>query len=252
MITKFLKSICNIAIILCMGIGFSSCESDPGSNESDTSKLVGEWEAVSIDVTYKNGNSETITDKNTIESNLKGLEKVVLTNSSLTMLSSGKNYSYQYTDNNIKITSLQMSLEVKSITENKIEIKYVSPSYTSIITYKKIENKPINNSNLLGEWEAKKIVALNNNGSVYTITDKYSLKNELQGLEWVKIEGSYITVMNSGHSVPCSINNNKITITTPDVVFTLKVITLKDNEIVVKYSYPGLNYSSLITYNRVK
>lgn len=251
MITKFLKSICAIALILCVGIGFSSCESDSGSDKSDTSKLIGEWEAVSIDVTYKNGNTEIITNKETIKDNLNGLENIVLTNSSLTMLSSGKNYSYQYTDNNIKITSLQMSLEVKSITENKIEIKYVSPSYTSIITYKKIENKPINKNNILGQWKAYKIVATYNNGDVYTITGQNSIKNELQGLEWVTLGENYLKVMSSGRSVPCNINNDKITVTT-EVVFTLKVISLKEDEIIVKYSYPGLNYSSLISYERVK
>lgn len=254
MITKFLKSICAVTLILCIGFGFSACESGNDSDPlvEDTSKLVGEWEAISIVTTFNNGEVLSITDKYDIEQELDGLERVTLTQSLLTMLSSGKEYSYTLTNNNLSIPSLGMSLGVMSISQNEIVFKFVAPTYTSIITYKKVENKPINKNNLLGEWKAYKIVATYNSGEFYTITDQNSIRNNLQGLEWVTLGETYLTVMNSERSVPCNINDNMITVTTPEVVFKLEVITLKENEIVLKYSYPGLSYTSLITYNRVK
>ena len=72
-----LKNLFRLALTLCLCIGISSCENEPGgADESTSSKnmIIGEWKAVKIEATFINGEVSTYTDPSFIESELEEMD----------------------------------------------------------------------------------------------------------------------------------------------------------------------------------
>ena len=256
-LSKTLKNFCTLTLLLCICACISSCSKDSVDPEQKVNKneLVGEWKAVSIKATFSNGEVWTTTDQEDIKYELEGLEWVVLTESTLTMMSSGGQYPYELKDKYLTVTTsaLQLSLGIESVNENEIVIRYIAPnqSFTSLITYKKEVIKPIDKKELIGEWKARKIVATFEDGEIWASTNENQIKYELAGLEWVKLTESTLTMMDSGASYPYSVQANYLTITSSELLLSLGVVSVNKNEIIIRYIAPNQEYISLITYKRV-
>ncbi|MBR5476518.1 MAG: fimbrillin family protein [Bacteroidaceae bacterium] len=103
----------------------------------DSKMLLGEWRATLID-SY----GYEITDEEKIKKNLQGLEWVILTEDSLTMVNKASSLSYSVKDNYLLINQgeTQLSFAIESVSENKIVIN----STDALITYIRIQKRDYN------------------------------------------------------------------------------------------------------------
>ena len=112
----------------------------------DSKMLLGEWRATLID-SY----GYEITDEEKIKKNLQGLEWVILTEDSLTMVNKASSLSYSVKDNYLLINQgeTQISFAIESVSENKIVIN--TPE--SLITYTRIQEIQEKDYNIIGKVE---------------------------------------------------------------------------------------------------
>ena len=140
-----MKNFFSIAVLLLLSLNFTSCSEDSDSDgdggEFNNSDLVGEWKATKIVATFDDGDVWNITDEDEIQFQLDGLEWVKMTNSTLTMMESGVSCSYEIKNGYLIIygPDLHMSLGIESVESNKIVIRFTSPTYTTFVTYKRVD-----------------------------------------------------------------------------------------------------------------
>ena len=254
-----MKNFFCMAMLLLFSLNFTSCSEDSDSDgdggEFNNSDLVGEWKATKIVATFDDGDVWNITDEDEIQYQLDGLEWVKMTNSTLTMMGRGVSVPYEIRDGYIVISSSStlMLLGIVSVKENEIVVRYMTPTYTSLITYRRVgggnADDTASSNKLIGEWKATKIVATFDDGDVWTITDEDEIQFQLDGLEWVKMTNSTLTMMGSGVSCSYEIKNGYLIIYGPDLHMSLGIESVESNKIVIRFTSP--TYTSLVTYKRV-
>ena len=241
-----LKNLFRLALTLCLCIGISSCENEPGgADESTSSKnmIIGEWKAVKIEATFINGEVSTYTDPSFIESELEEMYWIDVTEDYIhpECYNPWNVIPYELIDNRITFEGDDRlaTYELVSVTKTEMVVRYTE-SWTSLITYKKVEKEPINKKMLIGEWVAKEV-----NSYGYHITDEEEIQDVLEGFEWITLSENKITIMSTGALLPYSIKERSLVITLPDLKRTFSIESITENEIVVH------SIEAIITYHRV-
>lgn len=241
-----LKNLFRLALTLCLCIGISSCENEPGgADESTSSKnmIIGEWKAVKIEATFINGEVSTYTDPSFIESELEEMYWIDVTEDYIhpECYNPWNVIPYELIDNRITFEGDDglATYELVSVTKTEMVVRYTE-SWTSLITYKKVEKEPINKKMLIGEWVAKEV-----NSYGYHITDEEEIQDVLEGFEWITLSENKITIMSTGALLPYSIKERSLVITLPDLKRTFSIESITENEIVVH------SIEAIITYHRV-
>ena len=245
-LTIRLRNLLRLAFTLYLCIGITSCAKETEETKKQTfnkSMLVGEWKAIEIEATFINGKVSTYTDPSFIESELEEMYWIDVTEEYIhpERYSPWNVIPYELTNNRITFEGHDgiAAYELVSVTNTEMVVRYTE-TWTSLITYKKVEKEPINKKMLIGEWAAKEV-----NSYGYIITDQEKIQQALEGFEWITLSENTITIMSTGVLLPYSINEHLLVVTLPDLQRTFSIESVTDNEIVVH------SLEAIITYQRV-
>ena len=245
-LTIRLRNLLRLAFTLYLCIGITSCAKETEETKKQTfnkSMLVGEWKAIEIEATFINGKVSTYTDPSFIESELEEMYWIDVTEEYIhpERYSPWNVIPYELTNNRITFEGHDgiAAYELVSVTNTEMVVRYTE-TWTSLITYKKVEKEPINKKMLIGEWAAKEV-----NSYGYIITDQEKIQQALEGFEWITLSENTITIMSTGVLLPYSINEHLLVVTLPDLQRTFSIESITDNEIVVH------SLEAIITYQRV-
>jgi hypothetical protein len=86
-----------------------------------------------------------------------------------------------------------------------------SESRTEIITLRKFQERSINTQDIVGKWRASKMITYNKNGN-----NSYGFFERLNGLEYINITNTDITLMGKNRTCSYYIANNNL-YTTPSL-----------------------------------
>ena len=253
-----LKKLYSIAFAICICIGITSCEKDFTESDVNDKEIMGEWEAVKIETHYNSGNVDIDTDKESISSDLRGYEWLLITENTFIAMKRGCQLSYRYKNKRLKlyyknihslvIKNLDKPIVIESISENEIVVKYEVDYGLLLITYDKL--KPVDYADLLGQWEVDKFAATYNDGKKFSTYSDDVFENELEGLKWIELTEDTLTMMESKKSLPYTIENGNLILSSS---LSLNILSLRveDDErdkLVFLYTSTQEDYTAVIIY----
>lgn len=256
---KHLSSYLALVVLISICNLFTACEEDGELSSNNNNKYAGEWRPVRYATTY---NNEVITD-NDEDSEAELYSEwdfgwLILSKSSFksaTMMIKGS-----YVAKNDQITfyhdgfggKYEDAYDIISFKNDKLIITD-SDGHCEIFTLEKFQERAINTQDIVGKWRASKMVTYHNNGNMGSSTGSY-IGERLNGLEYINITNTDITLMGKNRNCSYYISNNDLH-TTPSLsefaIASAHIKDVKNNKLYIHYLSLDRKSEMYVTYRLI-
>lgn len=205
---KHLLNFLCLAAFFCVCSVFTSCE-DGGFNDT---KYVGEWRPVRYATTY---NDEVITDEGQLNKEWY-FGWLILSKSSFRSATTMVEGNYVAKDDKITFYydgfggKYEDAYDIISFNNDELVI-IDSESHSEIFTLEKFEERSIDTHDIVGKWSANRMISYFKDGSKSS-----GFTERLNGLEYINISNTDITLMGKNRTCSYYIANNNL-YTTPSL-----------------------------------
>ena len=244
---KHLLNFFALAVLISICTLFTSCGDGEWQSSYNDDKYVGEWRIVRYATTY---DDEVITDKGELNEKWR-YGWLILSKSSFKSATEMIAGNYVVKDDKIIFYyegfggKYSDSYDVFSFDKEELVLTD-SESHTEIFTLRKFHEGSINTQDIVGKWEAARMITYHNNGN-----KSFGFTERLNGLEYINISNTDITLMGKNRTCSYYIANNNL-YTTPslsefgissahikhvnnDILYVHYVSLDKNSEMYVKY-----------------
>jgi hypothetical protein len=248
---KHLSFFFALAVLISICTLFTSCGDGEWLSAYNDDKYVGEWRVVRYATTY---NDKVITDESEL-SNIWMYGWLILSKSSsksATTIIAGN-----YTVKDDKITfyyyaiggKYSDSYDVFSF-DNEELILTDSESHTDFFTLRKFHEGSINTQDIVGKWRAYRMITYHNNGD-----KSLGYTERLNGLEYINISNTDITLMGKNRICSYYIANNNL-YTTPNLsefaISSAHIMDVNNNRLYVRYVSLDKKSEMYVTYGLIE